>query len=284
MKKINLAFILVLVLSVFLAACGSKEESTNADATAKKDKETAQNSWEKIKESGKIVVGTEGLYFPVTYFDENTNELTGFDVELVRELGKRLDLEVEFKTMEFDGLLPSLRSGQIDLAANDFTVTAERQEKFDFSIPYKHSYGSAIVRASDHSDIYTAEDLKGKKTGGSLTSNYSAYAESVGAEVVAYTGSDAVLPEIVNGRVDAMLNDYLVLIQTLKQYGKSDLVLAEDVKFEPTAGALVMPKDSPELKAEIDKALQEMIDDGTVKELALQFLGADVSQPVDIED
>lgn len=284
MKKRSFILVLFLVLSVFLAACGGKEGASTGDSAGKEAEKGTENSWEKVKEKGKLVVGTEGLYYPVTYFDEDTDELTGFDVELVRELGKRLDLEVEFLTMEFDGILPALRTGKIDIAANDFTVTPERQEKFDFSIPYKHSYGSAIVRESDHSNIYTVEDLKGKKVGGSLTSNYSKFAESAGAEVIAYTGSDTVLPEIINGRVDAMLNDYLVLIQTLEQFGKPGLVLAEDVKFEPNVGALVMQKDSPELKAEIDKALQEMIDDGTVKELALKFLGADVSQPVDIEE
>lgn len=280
MGRRGFVFILILMVSFVMAACGGNEEASSGSSA----KSTPENSWEKVKKEGKIVVGTEGLYFPVTYFDEKTDELTGFDVELVRELGKRLDLEVEFLTMEFDGLLPALRTGKISIAANDFTVTPERQEKFDFSIPYKHSYGSAIVRESDHSDIYTVEDLKGKKVGGSLTSNYSKFAEAAGAEVIAYTGSDPVLPEIVTGRVDAMLNDYLVLIQTLEQYGKPGLILAEDVKFEPNVGALVMQKDSPELKAEVDKALQELIDDGTVKELALKFFGADVSQPVDIEE
>jgi cystine transport system substrate-binding protein len=270
--------VLLLSLILLLAACGKGEEKASNTEPAK-DK---QNSWEKIEKKGKIVVGTEGLYYPVTYFDEKTKELTGFDVEVVREVAKRLNLEVEFKTMEFDGILPSLRSGKIDLAANDFTITKERKEKFDFSIPYKYSYGSAIVREDDHS-IKKPEDLKGKKVGGSLTSNYSKYAESQGAEVVAYTGSDAVLPDIINGRVDAMLNDYLVLIQTLKQYNKPGLKLVEEFKFEPNVGAFVMQKNSPELKAKIDQALQELIDDGTVKKLSEKFYGADVSHEVEIE-
>lgn len=274
MKKGYIFILLVIVL--ILGACSSKGSSS--PASAKKE----QNSWERIKESGKIVVGTEGLYYPVTYFDKETKELTGLDVEIVKELGKRLGLEVEFKTMEFDGLLPSLRSGKIDLAANDFTVTEERKEKFDFTIPYKYSYGSAIVRENDDS-IQKVEDLKGKKVGGSLTSNYSKFAEAQGAEVVAYTGSDSVLPDIVNGRVDAMLNDYLVLIQTLEQYNKPGLKLVEGLKFEPNVGAFVIQKDSPELKEKLDQELQKMIDDGTIGELSLKFFKADVSKEVDIE-
>ncbi|WP_078380063.1 transporter substrate-binding domain-containing protein [Sutcliffiella halmapala] len=283
MKKLSL-FLFVFTIGLLLSACGDNESSSSAtpsDSTSKIADE--QNSWERIKESGKIVVGTEGLYFPVTYFDENTQELTGFDVEVAKELGKRLGLEVGFKTMEFDGLLPALRNGQIDVAANDFTITEERLEKFDFTIPIKHSFGSALVRESDSSGIDTVEDLQGKKVGGSATSNYSDFARSQGAEVVVYTGSDTVLPEIINGRVDATLNDYLVLIQTLKQFNKPGLKLAENVKFEPNVGAIVMQKDSTELKNQLDKVLQEMIDDGSIKEIALEFFGADVSHPVEID-
>lgn len=274
MKKCYLLILLVMIL--ILGACSSKDSSS--PASAKKE----QNSWERIKESGKIVVGTEGLYYPVTYFDKDTKELTGLDVEIVKELGKRLGLEVEFKTMEFDGLLPSLRSGKIDLAANDFTITEERKEKFDFTIPYKYSYGSAIVRENDDS-IQNVEDLKGKKVGGSLTSNYSKFAEAQGAEVVAYTGSDSVLPDIVNGRVDAMLNDYLVLIQTLEQFNKPGLKLVDGLKFEPNVGAFVIQKDSPELKEKLDEELQKMIDDGTIGELSMKFFKADVSKEAEIE-
>jgi cystine transport system substrate-binding protein len=189
MKKIVI-FLLVIAL---LTACA--QNNTGSSSTASSDSNSeAVSSWDRIKESGKLVVGTEGLYYPVTYFDETTKELTGFDVEVARELGNRLGLEIEFKTMEFDGLLPALRNGQIDVAANDFTITEERQEKFDFTIPIKHSFGSALVRESDSSGIETVEDLKGKKVGGSATSNYSEFARNQGAEVVVYTGSDTVLP------------------------------------------------------------------------------------------
>ncbi|QDY45900.1 transporter substrate-binding domain-containing protein [Planococcus glaciei] len=235
----------VLAAAILLAACGSKETSNEAAASSESKE---QNAWQRIEEAGKIVVGTEGLYYPITYHDETTKELTGYDVEVARALGEKLGLEVEFKEMEFDGLLPALRNGQIDIAANDFSITDERKEKFDFTIPVKHSYGSAIVRESDNSGIESVEDLKGKKVGGSATSNYSKFAQEQGAEVIVYTGSDTVLPEIVNGRVDATLNDYLVLMRSLEQYDKPGLKLAEGVKFSFSSSAIVMPKDSPELK------------------------------------
>lgn len=275
-----LLLLAVLAAAILLAACGSKETSNEAAASSE-NKE--QNAWERIEEAGKIVVGTEGLYYPITYHDETTKELTGYDVEVARALGEKLGLEVEFKEMEFDGLLPALRNGQIDIAANDFSITDERKEKFDFTIPVKHSYGSAIVRESDNSGIESVEDLKGKKVGGSATSNYSKFAQEQGAEVIVYTGSDTVLPEIVNGRVDATLNDYLVLMRSLEQYDKPGLKLAEGVKFSFSSSAIVMPKDSPELKEKLDAALEELLADGTLKEISTKFLGADVTQPLEKE-
>ena len=275
-----LLLLAVLAAAILLAACGSKETSNEAAASSE-NKE--QNAWERIEEAGKIVVGTEGLYYPITYHDETTKELTGYDVEVARALGEKLGLEVEFKEMEFDGLLPALRNGQIDIAANDFAITDERKEKFDFTIPVKHSYGSAIVRESDNSGIESVEDLKGKKVGGSATSNYSKFAQEQGAEVIVYTGSDTVLPEIVNGRVDATLNDYLVLMRSLEQYDKPGLKLAEGVKFSFSSSAIVMPKDSPELKEKLDAALEELLADGTLKEISIKFLGADVTQPLEKE-
>ncbi|SDH37196.1 cystine transport system substrate-binding protein [Planococcus glaciei] len=275
-----LLLLAVLAAAILLAACGSKETSNEAAASSESKE---QNAWERIEEAGKIVVGTEGLYYPITYHDETTKELTGYDVEVARALGEKLGLEVEFKEMEFDGLLPALRNGQIDIAANDFAITDERKEKFDFTIPVKHSYGSAIVRESDNSGIESVEDLKGKKVGGSATSNYSKFAQEQGAEVIVYTGSDTVLPEIVNGRVDATLNDYLVLMRSLEQYDKPGLKLAEGVKFSFSSSAIVMPKDSPELKEKLDAALEELLADGTLKEISTKFLGADVTQPLEKE-
>ncbi|ETP69607.1 transporter substrate-binding domain-containing protein [Planococcus glaciei] len=275
-----LLLLAVLAAAILLAACGSKETSNEAAASSESKE---QNAWQRIEEAGKIVVGTEGLYYPITYHDETTKELTGYDVEVARALGEKLGLEVEFKEMEFDGLLPALRNGQIDIAANDFSITDERKEKFDFTIPVKHSYGSAIVRESDNSGIESVEDLKGKKVGGSATSNYSKFAQEQGAEVIVYTGSDTVLPEIVNGRVDATLNDYLVLMRSLEQYDKPGLKLAEGVKFSFSSSAIVMPKDSPELKEKLDAALEELLADGTLKEISTKFLGADVTQPLEKE-
>ena len=89
---------------LLITACGSN--NANKDKTA----------WEKIQEKGELVVATSGTLFPTSYHD-NDNNLTGYDVEIVKEVAKRLNLKVKFVEMAFDGMLTSINSGQVDVAA-----------------------------------------------------------------------------------------------------------------------------------------------------------------------
>ncbi|WP_096438399.1 transporter substrate-binding domain-containing protein [Alteribacter populi] len=284
MKK----FVSLLSLSflVGLAACGTTEDNTTEEdhTSGSEDTEETETSWDEIQESGKLVVGTSGTYSPIT-FHEN-NELTGFDVEMAREIGDRLDLEVEFSTMDFDGILPALRNGQIDVAANDFAITEERQETFELTEPYKFSYGSAVVRAEDRDRFDSAHDLEGVSVAlGSLTSNYAMFAENIGADGTAYDGgTEAILRDVINGNRDAYLNDWLVLERTLEEFGDDRLVVAEPVKYHSTETVMMMKKDNVALKEVLDEVILEMLEDGTVAELAEEFLSEDISQPVDEDE
>lgn len=289
MKK-KLLYTGILSVSGFLLACGPADngddaETDTAEDTAQEDlgEETAEEtSWADIEEEGVLTVGTSGTYAPITFFDEN-NELTGFEVELVREIGERLDLEVEFETMDFDGILPSLRNGQIDVAAHDFAITEERLEIFDFVDPHKFSYGSVIVRQEDEDRFESAYDLEGVDVAvGSLTSNYAIFADNIGANGTAYDGGvEAILRDVINGNQDAYLNDYLVLLNTLNEFGDDELTIAEDVKFHATESAMAVLKGNTSLRDRLSETLQELMDDGTVSELSVEFLGADVTEPVD---
>ncbi|OJF90290.1 ABC transporter [Alkalibacterium sp. 20] len=270
-----------------LFACGNDAESDvemNDDAAEETTEETVEEetSWATIEEEGVLTVGTSGTYAPITFFDEN-NELTGFEVELVREIGEKLDLEVEFETMDFDGILPALRNGQIDVAAHDFAITEERLEIFDFVDPHKFSYGSIIVREEDQDKFESARDLEGVDVAvGSLTSNYAIFADNIGANGTAYDGGvEAMLRDVINGNQDAYLNDYLVLINTLNEFDDDRLAIAEDVKFHATESAMTVLKGNESLRDRLSEALQELNDEGVVSELSVEFLGADVTEPVD---
>ncbi|OIJ13923.1 ABC transporter [Anaerobacillus alkalilacustris] len=286
MKKI-ITLLFILLMMVVIVACGPAEETPNEEETndiqtETESEEARDTAWADIEAAGKMIVGTSGTYNPITYYDENNN-LTGFDVELIREMANRLGVEVEFNTMSFDGILPALRNGQIHIAANDFAITEERKETFDFVLPHKYSYGSVIVRVEDVDKFESAHDLEGVKVAlGSLTSNYAVFADNIGADGVAYDGGvDAILRDIINGNRDAYLNDRLVLHRTLEGFGDDRLAVAENVKYHATESAIIMLKGNLTLKERLDEVIEELLEDGTVKELSEQFLGEDVSQPLD---
>lgn len=277
------SFLLTGTAALTLAAC----ETTDSPVEENEESESTEeeSSWSRIEEEGVLTVGTSGTYAPITFFDDN-NELTGFEVELVHEIGERLGLEVEFETMDFDGILPALRNEQIDVAAHDFAITEERLETFDFVEPHKYSYGSMIVRTEDVDLFESAHDLEGVDVAvGSLTSNYALFADNIGANGTAYDGgTEAILRDILNGNQDGYLNDYLVLQRTLDEFGDDGLALAEDVKFHATESALAVLKGNDELDERLSETVQELLEDGTIAELSVEFLGEDVTEPVDEDE
>lgn len=275
MKRMTKGLAASLLLAVPLAACG--DSSTDQAETSR---------WDEIKEDGTLTVGTAGTLYPASFREEDSDTLTGFDVELMKEVGKRLDLEVQFKEMAFDNMLTSVQNGQVDVAANDISVTEDRKEKFAFSTPYKYTYGTAIVRKSDLSGIKSLEDLKGKKAAGEATTVFMDVARQYGAEEVIYDNAtnDQYLRDVSTGRTDVILNDYYLQTLALAFFPEFDITIHPDIAYNPQEVAFLMDKENVELQENIDRVLGEMLEDGTVKELSETFYnGADVSVEPDVD-
>ena len=275
MKRTTKGLAATLFLAIPLAACGD-DSTDQADTTR----------WEEIQEEGTLTVGTAGTLYPASFREEESDTLTGFDVELMKEVAKRLDLEIEFKEMAFDNMLTSVQNGQIDIAANDISVTEDRKEKFAFSKPYKYTYGTAIVRKSDLSGIESLEDLKGKKAAGEATTVFMDVAREYGAEEVIYDNAtnDQYLRDVSTGRTDVILNDYYLQTLALAFFPEFDITIHPDIAYNPQEVAFLMDKENDELQENIDRVLDEMLEDGTVKELSEQFYnGADVSVEPDVD-
>ena len=275
MKRTTKGLAATLFLAIPLAACGD-DSTDQADTTR----------WEEIQEEGTLTVGTAGTLYPASFREEESDTLTGFDVELMKEVAKRLDLEIEFKEMAFDNMLTSVQNGQIDVAANDISVTEDRKEKFSFSKPYKYTYGTAIVRKSDLSGIESLEDLKGKKAAGEATTVFMDVAREYGAEEVIYDNAtnDQYLRDVSTGRTDVILNDYYLQTLALAFFPEFDITIHPDIAYNPQEVAFLMDKENDELQENIDRVLDEMLEDGTVKELSEQFYnGADVSVESDVD-
>ncbi|WP_164217516.1 transporter substrate-binding domain-containing protein [Virgibacillus sp. YIM 98842] len=275
-------FLFVTVLTLALSACGSEEENDNSSDEG----DVTDEKWEEIQEVGEIVVGTSGTLLAASFYDgeeESEDQLTGYDVEVMREVAKRLDLDISFEIMGIDSMLPAINSGRIDIAANDIEVTDKRQEEFNFSDPYKYSYSTMVVREEDNSGIESLEDLEGKKAGGGATTIYSQIAEHYGAEVITYGNApnEAYLRDVNNGRTDVVVNDYYLSKFGVAGFPDFDIHLHPDLKFHPNEQAAIMAKGADELTKQVNSALAEMREDGTLTELAETFYEEDASRELE---
>lgn len=152
-----ISFGLLTFISLNLAACGSNEVSNDSSATV------PDTAWNDIKEKGTLNVATSGTLYPSSFHQADTDDLTGYEVEVIREVANRLALTIEFTEMGVDGMLTSVNSGAIDVAAMGIDRNGENADKYNYTTPYKYSFGAMVVRESDNSDIEKLEDLAGKK-------------------------------------------------------------------------------------------------------------------------
>ncbi|MBU1249140.1 MAG: transporter substrate-binding domain-containing protein, partial [Proteobacteria bacterium] len=123
----------------------------------------AMGKIEEIKARGTLVCGVKDSVFLFGFIDEKTNELAGFDVDICKELAKKLGVGVEFKTVTSKNRIPMLAQGSVDLLAATMTHKFERDEKIDFSITYFMDGQKLLVKAD--SGIMSTDDLAGKKVG-----------------------------------------------------------------------------------------------------------------------
>ena len=195
----------------------------------------------------------------------------------MREIAKRLDLDIEFEIIGVDNVMPGIKSGRIDISSA--TITDKRKEDFDFSEPYNYSYITMAVRESDNSGIESLEDLAGKKAGGGATTIYSQIAEQFGAEVITYGNApnEAYLRDVSDGTTDVVINDYYLTKFGVAAFPDFDLHLHPTLNFHLTETGVMLPKGEDELREKINEALEEMREDGTLSELAIKFYEEDSS-------
>ncbi|QGQ45981.1 transporter substrate-binding domain-containing protein [Metabacillus sediminilitoris] len=269
-KKIWVVFTLLLTLLV--TACSSKVET----ATEAEGKSTETKS----EEVQKIIVGT-GTQFPnICFLDEN-GKLTGYDVELVREIDKKLsEYEFEFKTMDFSNLLLSLETNKIDFIAHQMEVNEEREEKFLFNKEPYNIFPLHVSVHKDNNEIKSIEDLKGNKAVVSATSNSAVFLEKYNKEndaginiVYSGQGSDDTNNQIKTGRADATITTPFAVnfyneLADARQKVVGEPLLNSKVYF-------LLRKDETTLQSRIDEALIELKEDGVVSELSKKWLGAD---------
>lgn len=235
----------------------------------------AGSNLDDIKTAGALKIGTEGTYAPFTFHDAS-GALVGFDVEIGRAIAERLGVKAEFLEGRWDGLIAGLDANRYDAVINQVGITEERKRKYDFSDPYITSKAALIVKA-DNEDIKTFEDLKGKKSAQSLTSNFGKLAEASGAELVGTDGFDQSIQLVLNGRADATINDSLSFLDFKKQKPDANVKIAATQDKADYSGVIIR-KGEPELLAAINEALKQIQADGTYQKISEKYFGADVSK------
>ena len=274
MKKRVLAALLVTVMAVATAAgCGSSSKSDNSD---KKTEET-----DKTEDKEKVVVVTAGTGEPYSLLSDDGKTWTGIDAEMWAEIEKRTGWEVEVKQAAFDALWGELDTERADVAANCFAVKKERADKYNATIPY---YGDAqCVIVNEDSSYKTLEDLKGKTIG--CTNGQAAQtiiedaAKEIGFEVKLYEDSAVGMNDLVLGRIDAYANTTTNVNAFTHNHDEAKFrFFDENLMANNVAYFLPKTDRGEKLTEELNKVLQDMLDDGTVAKITEKWMFADMTK------
>jgi cystine transport system substrate-binding protein len=251
-----------------LTACGGSDSGDSAT-------EAKGTSLEQIREDGVITVGTEGTYRPFTFHEDGSGELTGYDVEVIQAVAEELGVEAEFEETQWDAIFAGLDAGRFDVIANQVSITPEREADYQFSTPYTVSPGVIVVNDGD-TDIASFEDLKGKTTAQSLTSNWYDLAKESGANIENVEGWAQAVTLLKQGRVDATVNDELTFLDYQQAEGDTSLEVAAETE-EEARNAFAFRKGSDDVVKAVDDALATLKENGTLAKISEKYFGEDVS-------
>jgi len=225
-----------------------------------------------LKEKGVIRIAMSGAYPPFNFVNEE-NQVVGFDPAVGTEIAKRMGLEAEIVTTAWDGIIAGLLANKYDAIVGSMTITAERDEVVDFVGPYYTTRRTIFTNPG--SGITSLEALADKKVGVTLGETHEDWARDRGLSVNTYKGLPELLLELENGRVDAIVNDSIAAILAMTEKGQ-EFEMFDDPSSEPFGAGIAIRQGNPELAAEMQKALDSMMEDGTYTEIALEWIGADI--------
>lgn len=256
-KTISLILAAVMILAAFaLTGCSSKKGKSSDD----------------IKKAGKLVVYTEAGFAPYEFI--YNNEIVGVDVEIMKEVAKKLGVKVEVSDVDFNTICASVKSGKADVGAAGITINDERKLSVDFSMPYSTTEQYIIV-AENNDTIKTLEDLSGKKIGVQEgTTSDSAVNKLISDKVVTDTvvtgyKSPAIAAASVPNKIDAVVTDKLTAelivknnsgLKTFKLVDKSGNPIAEIEEY-----GIAVAKGNSELLAVINEVIQELKNNGSIE-------------------
>lgn len=214
----------------------------------------------------KIYVGTNAEFPPFEYLDKG--QITGFDIDLMNEIGKVIDADIKIQDMNFDGLLPALQLKKVDAVIAGMTATEERKKTVAFTQPYYTASQVIIVKDGDNS-IKSFDDLKGKKVGVMLGfTGDTVVSEIEGVKVERFNAAYAGIMALKSNKVDAVVLDSEPAKNYVKQNSGLKIAEADAAKEEY---AIAIRKNDKKLLEKLEKGLNEVKANGTYDKLLEKY-------------
>lgn len=262
MKKISALLIMILLAtSIFVSCKGEKENLSTLEA---------------IKKSGVIKFGLDDAYPPMEFRDEQNN-LVGFDIDVANEIAKKIGVKAEFVTSDFNGIILALQGKKFDAIMSALSITDKRKESIDFAGPYIYG-GQVIIVKNGNNEITTPNDLKGKVLGCQLGSSGDKAGSNIEGlkDIVKYDKITEALNDVKIGRLDAVIADHEVGAYYAAKQGDEFKVCKEFVSKEPMG--IGLRKEDKDLTAVIQKAFEDLKEDGTLSTISEKWFGYDIYQ------
>lgn len=265
MKKKSIVGLMTLFLmvAILMTGCSGSDSAESETTTGSNDDAT-------------FVVGLDDSFPPMGFRDEN-NEIVGFDVDLAKEVGERMGMEVVLQPIDWESKELELDSGNIDVIWNGLTITDERKEAMDFTKPYLEN--DQVIVVKNDSAIAAKADLVGKNIGVQKGSSaYDAFTSdeisSQVAELTEYPENVSALADLSIGRIDAVIVDSIVARYYITSENAEFKIL--DESLAPEQYGVAVKKGNTELLDQIQEALDAMNEDGTAAEISTNWFGEDI--------
>ena len=264
MKKGFMRMVLGTMSLLVLAGCGNTSGTANSAAAE------ADGALQEIKDSGKLVVGTCADYPPYEWHlvQDGADKIIGFDIDIAQAIADELGVELEVQDMDFDGLIPALSTGKIDMIIADMNPTEERKQSVDFTDIYYTQKDALVIKSEDAKDIRSEDDLKKA----SLAAQKAAIQETYllenfpGAEIQSVPKLNTAILYLVTGKVDAVLMVETVAKQYVEQNEGLEIA-GFDVASTPNESAIAVAKDNKDFLDAVNDILDEMKESGQIEEL-----------------
>lgn len=256
MKKKIISLFMVTLMIMAIIGCGAQ---------------TDKSTLSEIKEKKKFTYALTGAYPPFNYIDEN-GKLVGFDVDIANALADNIGVEAEPITTQWDGIIGGLKSKRFDTIIGSMAITDERLKEVSFTDPYY--YDGAQFFAKKDLNLKSINDLKDGKVGVVTGTTFQKQLEGMSniKEVLQFEGDIENFMAAADGRSDGLVTSRFVGLQAPKDY---NLVPVGPLLYTENIGIAVR-KDDDELFEALNKALKNIIEDGTYEEISDKWFGRNI--------